>query len=93
LLHSGHHFDLSFGVHQTGSIPRAAYEQHEAPDSVAQAIHASFSKSIINQLVSFGASRLGAEIARVNPDSLLASPGGRRFVVDILDALGSKLRA
>jgi hypothetical protein len=81
--------DLAQGL----ALLEAAYNQHEAPNKVAETIRSHFSKGIIDQLVSVGASRIGDQIARANPDSLLASPGGRRFIVDILEALGSKLTA
>jgi len=50
-----------------------------------------FPKSELHLVIQAGPERLLDEIERRSPDSVLASPGGRRYLRELVEALNAKL--
>lgn len=66
-----------------------AFKNRHPAATVASSIRTSFPRAFVDQLVSLGTDKILGEVERMLPDSLLASPGGRRFVIDLVEQLRS----
>jgi len=69
------------------SFVEAALKNNQPASEVARTATSMFSKAEVRAFCEAGADRIGAEVEAANPDSILASPAGRRFVRELIDAL------
>lgn len=73
------------------SFVETALQNNHAPIDVARTALSLFSRADLEALCTAGPERLIAEVETANADSVLASPAGRRFVRELIDALGTIL--
>ena len=69
----------------------AAFKGEKPVDEVSRTASSLFPKSELRFLVQAGPDRLADEIEKRSPDSLLVSPGGRRYLRELTAALKSHL--
>ena len=73
------------------SFVDSALQNGHAPNDVARTALSLFPRADLETLCAAGPEKLIAEVEASNPDSILASPAGRRFVRELIDALGGIL--
>ena len=73
------------------SFVETALHNNHAPADVARTALSLFPRGDLEALCAAGPEKLIAEVEASNADSILASPAGRRFVRELIDALGGIL--